>query len=291
MPAGFALFPYKDQEQVRGNTKFIALPSFINRFLVKSKSTSVPPDAAKLRVSRAALERLLSALDVPTAFAYALFRYYLPTGRGLSGLSLGTGLASGQLWYFLPIRFQVRCTGSTRCHISSNSGSNQMDPSNYLHLPNQDVDIRGSLIALSFQYNTSPKSASMLAVNFIDGRWPKTVQEPELRIKDIFCSPNQLCLKTDPCFIHLVYIFSAAKWWTNALDSIHDQLIAYVSFETRSVSLGSTCNKFCRNHVSRTMKRSKQPLGCLIKMSTALYTQWRHICIVTHLNSNPWKIP
>lgn len=71
----------------------------------------------------------------------------------------------------------------------------------------------------------------MLAVNFIDGRWPKTAQEPELRIKEVLGDSNQLGLKSDPFFIHLVYLFSATRLWTNALNSIHDQLIAYVSMQ------------------------------------------------------------
>lgn len=104
-----------------------------------------------------------------------------------------------------------------------------MNPFNYLHLPDQDIDIRGSSIALCFRYGTSGRSTSVLAVNFIDGRWPKTVQEPELRIREVLNDPDQNSLNNDPFFIHLVYLFSVTKWWTNALNSIHDQLIAYVS--------------------------------------------------------------
>ena len=124
---------------------------------------------------------------------------------------------------------QVQCIDSPKCHITSSSGSNQMNPFHYLHLPHQNVDIRGSLIALSFQFGGSGRSTSMLAFNFLDGRWPKSVQDVELRIKEVLGESDQICLKSDPFFIHLVYLFSATKWWTNALNSIHDQLIAYVS--------------------------------------------------------------
>jgi hypothetical protein len=191
----------------------------------------VPDDAAKLRVSRPSLERIFSTFGIPSAFVYALSRYYLPAGRGYCDIYSGVESIGSELWYILPVRMQVGCTDKPRCHITSNSGSNQMNPFHYLHLPDQAVDIRGSLIALSFRYSKFGDSTCMLAVNFIDGRWPKTVQEPELRIKEVLGDSHEIGLKSDPFFIHLVYLFSATRWWTNALNSIHDQLIAYVSMK------------------------------------------------------------
>ncbi len=190
-----------------------------------------PDDAAKLRVSRSSLERIFSTFGIPSAFVYALSRYYLPAGRGYCSIYSGAESIGSELWYMLPIRMQVACADKARCHITGNSGSNQMNPFHYLHLPDQAVDIRGSLIALSFRYSKSGDSTCMLAVNFIDGRWPKTAQEPELRIKEVLSDSDQLGLKSDPFFIHLIYLFSATRWWTNALNSIHDQLIAYVRME------------------------------------------------------------
>ncbi len=69
----------------------------------------------------------------------------------------------------------------------------------------------------------------MLAVNFIDGRWPKVVQEPEKRIKGVLSNNVHGHISADPFFIHLIYLTSIMRWWINALNSIHAQLIAYVS--------------------------------------------------------------
>lgn len=107
-----------------------------------------------------------------------------------------------------------------------------MNPFHYLHLPNQKVDIRGSQIALSFRFSNNGRVTSMLAVNFIDGRWPKVVQEPENRIKGILSNNIHSHIGVDPFFIHLIYLTSIMRWWTNALNSIHEQLIAYVSVES-----------------------------------------------------------
>ena len=121
------------------------------------------------------------------------------------------------------------CTDTQDGHVNSRMGSNQMNPFHYLHLPNQKVDIRGSQIALSFRYTDIDRATAMLAVNFIDGRWPKVVQEPEKRIKEILSDNAHGHTGADPFFIHLVYLTSIMRWWTNALNSIHEQLIAYVS--------------------------------------------------------------
>ena len=103
-----------------------------------------------------------------------------------------------------------------------------MNPFHHLHLPDQGVDIRGSVIALAFRYNPGGSSSSMVAVNFIDGRWPKTIQEPETRIKEVLEGNGNVCLQSNPFFIQLVYLTVVARWWANALNSIQDQLIAYV---------------------------------------------------------------
>lgn len=186
---------------------------------MKSKRVVVPDDAAKLRASRPSLERILSTFRIPSAFVHALSRYYLPAGRGHYNIHFGAESIDSELWYTLPIRMQVGCTDAPQCHITSNSGSNQMNPFHYLHLPDPAVDIRRSLIALSFRYSRYGNSTCMLAVNFIDGRWPKTAQEPELRIKEVLGDSNNVGLRNDPFFIHLVYLFSATRWWTNALTS------------------------------------------------------------------------
>jgi hypothetical protein len=82
----------------------------------------------------------------------------------------------------------------------------------------------------------------------MDGRWPKTVEEPAARIKETLETRRKAqakaegqCVAThienpkddqkpleDPFFVHLVYLTTGLRWWTNALHSIDNQLITYV---------------------------------------------------------------
>jgi hypothetical protein len=64
----------------------------------------------------------------------------------------------------------------------------------------------------------------------LDGRWPKTVEEPQKRIRDMLNDTGGSEFRDDPCFIHLVYFTAVLKWWTNALESVDMQLISYVGF-------------------------------------------------------------
>ena len=248
----------------------------MNRFLVKSKCVPVPSDATKFRVSRASLQRLISMLGIPLAFLFALSRHYLPSGLGYNSRLSGSQCVGSDLWYTLPVRMQVLCTDSQRGHVTSTAGSNQMNPFYYLHLPDPAVDIRGSQIALCFHYTQKGLATAMLAVNFVDGRWPKTVQEPESRIKEILKEDSHSHFSTDPFFIHLVYLNSVVKLWTNALKSIYDQLIAYVSaMDSSDRALLITCRRYV---YKMTNRRSTRVLH-VIKTLTALFMPWLHIFI------------
>lgn len=140
----------------------------------------------------------------------------------------GTDVGACGLWYILPLRMQVRCTESRLRHTESTGGSNQMNPFHYLHLPDHSLDIRSSQIALNFRYDANLQTTAMLAINFIDGRWPKTAEEAQLRIKEVFDDPAHATVVDDAFFLHLIYLTSVLRWWTNALNSINMQLITYV---------------------------------------------------------------
>lgn len=91
-----------------------------------------------------------------------------------------------------------------------------MNPFNYLHLPNAEVDIRGSCIAISFSLDVESSSFTNIAFNMMHGGRPKAVEEPQKRITEAIQnwsgSPRQL---GRGCFVHLIYPTSAARWWTN----------------------------------------------------------------------------
>ena len=201
--------------------------SFINRFLVKPNHPT-PIDAAKLRASPLALDSLAAHFSIAPAFIYAVSRYRLPTGKGQRFWVNEQNACQHDFWYSIPVRLKVKCTADRLRHDESTAGSNQTDPFYYLHLANHDIDIRGGRIFLYFSYKTANRSTSVIAVNMLDGRWAKTVEEPQKRIRDMLKSTSKQESSGDPCFIHLIYFTSALKWWTNALESIDAQLISYV---------------------------------------------------------------
>jgi hypothetical protein len=126
---------------------------------------------------------------------------------------------------------QVECTDPEKNHATSAAGSNQMDPFNYLHLPNESLDIRGSQIGVLFQYDYSKGATTVLSVSFQDGRWSRVVEEPRRRIKETVERFGITECEKDPFFVHMVYMTSALRWWKNALDSFNNQLVAHVRVE------------------------------------------------------------
>jgi hypothetical protein len=138
-------------------------------------------------------------------------------------------------WYFLPVRVQVRCTDKRSGHVASASKSNQMDPFNYLHLPDAEVDIRGSCIAIHASHEILTGHATFNIFNLLDGRWPKVVEEPQIRIAEAVNHSAEAGRTLSPYFVHLVYFTSISRWWTNAMSSVNDQLIAYVRNQLRRV--------------------------------------------------------
>jgi hypothetical protein len=103
-----------------------------------------------------------------------------------------------------------------------------MNPLNYLHLPQPAVDKRGSKIAVYYLFNRSTKYASTLVFNFQDGRWKKVVEEPIHRIRDIYRDCENKDFGRDPFHLQAAALSSVLRWWNNSLNSLNDQLIAYV---------------------------------------------------------------
>lgn len=211
---------------------FSFVHSFINRFLVLDRNAALPKDSNKLRISSEAFRSLVSQLEVPLSFVSAITQLYLPAGRGFSGSIRSTDVAYSEFWYILPVRIQFKCNDKKQSHAASTAGSNQMNPLHYIHLPDAEVDIRGSQIAILSRYSADGKSTITLTFNFIDGRWRKSVEEPKRRLLEMSSHSSKLDLDEDPFHIHAIYFTSTLRWWMNALSSVNEQLIAYVSHQS-----------------------------------------------------------
>ena len=110
-----------------------------------------------------------------------------------------------------------------------------MNPLNYLHLAQPEVDIRGSQIAVYFLFNSETNISSTVVLNFQDGRWSKVVEEPILRIKEALKQGCENGSGQDPFVVQAVLLTSALRWWNNVLSSFNDQLISYVSTDSAYV--------------------------------------------------------
>jgi len=203
--------------------------SFINKYLVKDRDAPLPNDSNKLRISQHAFQRLSLHYSIPPSFTFALSRYYLPTGRGMREYTDSSGATFINIWYLLPIRVQVPSTNNYRDNTAGKESNNAMNPFNTLHLPHPNIEIRGSSIALTLRISKATDSCVCIVLNMMHGGWPKVVEEPQRRITESIRSRREPRERASLHFVHLIYLTSALRWWTNVLHSVNEQLIAYVS--------------------------------------------------------------
>lgn len=222
---------------------------FINRYLIKNEFDPRSDNQYKLRLSPESLRLLASRNFVSSSFMFALPRFYIPNGQAFHHFDDEQGGSVSHQWYFLPFRVQVPCTDKKRSHATSTTGSNQMNPFHYLHLPDEEVDIRGSQIAVYFAHDGRSDSTTVLSFNFMDGRWPGIIEEPQTRIAETLKHSK---LTADPIFVHLVFLTTIARWWNNALHSVNEQLIAYEKRLQEDTEDESTSNAIY-NEISKAL--------------------------------------
>jgi len=186
---------------------------------------------------------------VSLAFLLALSRFYLPNGRGFSRYEGPDGKVAWNQWFFLPFRVQVPCTDKKRSHATSTTGSNQMNPFHYLHLPDEEVDIRGSQIAMYVCHDSRTDATTVICFNFMDGRWLGIIEEPQIRMSEALKHPN---VPPDPISMHLVCFTTVMRWWNHALHSVNEQLIAYEKRLQEDIKDGSATNAFY-NEISKAL--------------------------------------
>jgi hypothetical protein len=190
---------------------------------VSNTQEQVPEDANRLRISAASFEALAKRL-LPPAFVFAISRHYLPNGRGSRSIRIKS-CTTVDFWYLLPIRVQVECSTSAAIS-SSNPAGNQMNPFHKLHLPGVELDIRRTCVGVFCRVDTTTKRVAFVTFDFMHGRWPKVALEPSRRIDEAMKRRGNAPYGHG-YFVHLVYLSSAVRWWTNSLNSVNEQLIIY----------------------------------------------------------------
>jgi len=215
--------------------------SFVNRYLIK-KGVPWPEDANKFRLSPSAFSLLRSYFELSLTFLSIISNIHHPLARACP---LPSRISTDTLdfWFVLPVRVQVHCS-NRKNHGSYSAGKSQMNPLNYLHLANtksEAVDIRGSQIGVYFRFDQAKLRSSTLVINFQDGRWRRVVEVPIMRMKETLEDARGGDSGKDPFYLQTVLLTSILRWWSNALNSFNDQLIAYVSSQpTNSLTLRLT---------------------------------------------------
>jgi hypothetical protein len=216
--------------------------SFVNRFLLKPDISDIPRDVKRLRISGPAFRNLLSYLEAsPSSLSYLLSQDVPQGPCGRNNIQIGRRVLS-DVYYTLPIRTAIPCTESAVSHALSAAGSNQMNPSQYLHLDNRGVDIRPSKIFIYCSHDAVRRAAKIVAVDFQDGRWFDLAEEPYNRTKEVLGASRlasggdgsgQDGIAVQCAFVHFVMLTSAAAWWRAALEHFNNQIIEYVSLSRR----------------------------------------------------------
>ena len=108
-------------------------------------------------------------------------------------------------------------------------GYNQINPFNKIQLPYVGSDIRRSCVAIFFRIGPVSKQFTLVALDFMHGRWPGVALERKERIAEVLERQAQTQGQSKAFdrwhSMHLVYLSSAARWWTNSLNSVNEQLI------------------------------------------------------------------
>jgi hypothetical protein len=187
-----------------------------------------PKDIKRLRISKIAFRSLLSIYEIPPAFVSSMMSTSfasLPFQHRQLALPKSKVL---DFFYILPVRAGLECTDGSRSHVLSSAGSNQADPSEYLHLSDVSRDIRPSKIAVFSQHNEETHQTTTICVDFQDGRWSDLAEEPLLRTKEVLGNTKRAKKNESPFFFHLLLLTSVAEWWRRALIFFNAQLIACV---------------------------------------------------------------
>ena len=153
-------------------------------------------------------------------------------GLGSRSIRRQNGRSALTFWYTLPVRTASPCFDEEGGHALSVIGSNQMDPTGYLHLTDMVHDIRPSKIGVYSWYGD--KSCRMMIIDFQDGRLHELAEEPYLKIREA----SQSIRDSGSLDLHVVLLSSSARWWRHALSRLKKQLLHYVI----SNRVCSTCN-------------------------------------------------
>jgi hypothetical protein len=234
---------------------------------MKPDTLYVPKDMKRLRISKIAFRRLLSHYEVPPAFISPLLNTSLATAPFHYRRLAIKKRKVLDFFYILPVRVALTCTDSARSHVLSSAGSNQMDPSQYLHLNDVGRDIRPSRIAVYSQHDEESHHTATICVDFQDGRWTELAEEPFLRTREVLQQASVKKRSEAPFFIHLLLLTSVSEWWRCTLMHFNMQLIVCVCERCCFSQMSILITWFRKNNFNN---RCTTRIPCPMTLSTRL---------------------
>jgi hypothetical protein len=183
-----------------------------------------------MRLSLACLRWLRDRWELPLSFLTSMADPS-PSSAWLSYIPHAMAGNKFRCWYNIPVRVPIPCTEGLKSHALSQVGSNQMDPSHYLHLADLGMDIRPSNIGIFCQVEKESDGytrESVLCFDFQDGRWYHLLDELPERVKDVYRSQAD-SLSSTPFEIHLALLSSVVRWWSLTLSKFYEQVMSYVN--------------------------------------------------------------
>lgn len=179
----------------------------------------------QLRISPRALRHLTSTYEVPLSFISAISRPFEICGTVFRRQSPHVW----DYWCQIPVRISSTCKLSANEHAKSTAGSNQMDPFNYLHLDGVERNVRPSTIGLHVQRDHETGRLRVVCFSLLEPR-SRAKGEPCLRqLEESLRRRSKEDLQKSPCFVLLLFIAHALRWWNSTLLYFNSELIRHVS--------------------------------------------------------------
>ncbi|TAQ87716.1 hypothetical protein B7494_g3948 [Chlorociboria aeruginascens] len=176
----------------------------------------------RLKISIPVFRDLMFIRQIPRVFFVALAQPEQVCGTGFRRLSSDVW----DYWCMLPVRFRIDCRDAN-IHAASRAGKNQMDPVYYIHLSGVESDIRGSHVGIFVRGDSRTGNITFVVVSLLDQRFWLVAQEPLKQITGSLTQKTPKYLEKSPCFVLLIYLASALRWWNSVLLCFNKQLIKH----------------------------------------------------------------
>ncbi|KAH7174301.1 uncharacterized protein B0J16DRAFT_323763 [Fusarium flagelliforme] len=192
-------------------------------FDVAEQKKLSPKQYMQLRISPRALRHLTSTYKTPLAFISAISRPFEVCGTVFRGQSNH----AWDYWCQIPVRIASTCKLSVSEHAKSTAGSNQMDPFNYLHLDGVGRDVRPSTIGLHIQRDNVTGLLRVVCFSLLEPRSRSKVEPCLRQLEESLRRRSREDLQKSPCFVLLLFIAHALRWWNSTLLYFNSELIRH----------------------------------------------------------------